>query len=384
MIVAHLSDLHLGRRSPGDALGAERLNALRRATTTLARHSPAVILIAGDVFDSPQVEKAVVQEAARILDRTGGMDAEPIPFVVIPGNHDPSDAVPLWTTFQASLAPNSVVRLARMPEAIQLCDGRLIVEAYPCETRYSPEPPWSRRLNISEAPADAVRVLLAHGTLVGGPVPEGESDAYPFTLAEAEALGAEYVALGHFHGTYPPWPGGDEIERTVCYSGTHEPDQFGGDSGNALLATLTQGRPTRLRRLPVGRRRWRLVEIASGADLHQVDALRAEVESHEDPSWFVIRFKLAARTRLSAEEAQKLEEIEGRLRALGAFVDRHGEVQTLINIENLDITSLPSGAVKQALLDLQEELAHGPADEKHREVLATALALGWEALREAR
>jgi DNA repair exonuclease SbcCD nuclease subunit len=230
-------------------------------------------------------------------------------------------------------------------------------------------------------PQGTVRVVVAHGTLVGGPVPEGESDAYPFTLAEAQSLGADYVALGHFHGVYPAWPGGDEIECGVCYCGTHEPDQFGGDSGNALLATLSAGQPARLRRLRVGRRHWRLVEIAGGADLQRVEALRAEVESHEDPSWFVIRFKLGARTRLSGEEVQKLEENEARLSALGACVDRRGELRSLVNVENLDLAALPSGAVKEALLDLQEELGRGSADEKRREVLTAALALGWEALR---
>ena len=69
-------------------------------------------------------------------------------------------------------------------------------------------------------------------------MPEGETEAYPFTQAEVESLGADYVALGHFHGLYPTWGDGDECEKACCYSGTHEPDQFGGAAGYALLATV--------------------------------------------------------------------------------------------------------------------------------------------------
>src|SRR5438094_59123 len=84
-------------------------------------------------------------------------------------------------------------------------------------------------------PHGALRVVLAHGTLQGAHVPQVESDAYPFAQADVEGLNADYVALGHYHGLYPPWPGGDECERTICYCGTHEPDQFASDAGYAVL-----------------------------------------------------------------------------------------------------------------------------------------------------
>ena len=53
MLLAHLSDLHLGRKSPGDPQGAERLNSLRQALLTLARHRPDAFVIAGDTFQQP-------------------------------------------------------------------------------------------------------------------------------------------------------------------------------------------------------------------------------------------------------------------------------------------------------------------------------------------
>src|SRR5262249_833275 len=189
----------------------------------LSASSPTAILVAGDTFDSPRVDKVVVQEAATTFDRAKQADGTPIPVIVIPGNHDPSDCVMLWTGFASALGSGTAVRLVREPEVLQLAEGQLIVEAYPCATRYSPESPWTSRPSLPKKAERALHVILAHGTLQGGPVPEGEMDAYPFTQADLDKLGADYVALGHFHAIYPPWNGNEEVERTYSYSGTHEP-----------------------------------------------------------------------------------------------------------------------------------------------------------------
>jgi hypothetical protein len=202
-------------------------------------------------------------------------------------------------------------------------------------------------------------------------------EAYPFSQADVESLHADYVALGHFHGIYPPWPGGDEVERTVCYCGTHEPDLFNSDCGWAVVATLEPGQPTRLRRLRIGHRQWRLVEILGPLDLARLDALRAELERDIDPQRFFIRLKLSAQARLSPEEASRLESMKASLQVLGAQVERQGEVQTEIDVAAVDWSGLPSGAVRQALLALRQEWASA-TESRQREVLAAALQLGWE------
>ncbi len=377
MKIAHLSDLHLGGKSPGDAHGAERLNSFRRALQRLTAESPDAILIAGDMFDSPQVDHAVIEAAARMLD--AALNERGTPAVVIPGNHDPSEASALWKTFQQSLGQPSHVLLVLSPAAVLLAGGKLLVEAYPCETRYSPEPPWIKRAIMPAGAEEAARVVVAHGTLQGGPVPEGEMEAFPFRRADLDALRADYVALGHFHSVYPPWPGGDEIETAVCYCGTHEPDQFDSDSGWFIIARVAKGKPAQVRRIPIGHRRWRRVDIGGPLDLSRLDELSGEVEKDGDPRRFVIRIKLAAQARLTPEEAGRIERTEEGLRVLGAQVERQGDLQTQVNVEALDLGGLPSGAVKQALLLVQQEFTQA-ADAHRREVLAAALQLGWETM----
>jgi DNA repair exonuclease SbcCD nuclease subunit len=377
MLIAHLSDLHLGRKAAGDELGAQRLQSLRGAIAALAGHSPEILLVAGDMFDGSEVDPGVVQAVARVFDRARKANGDPLPVVLIPGNHDPADAAELWRTFLGALPEGSAVRVVLEAELLRLCDGRLLVEAYPCATRYSPEPPWVPRLESPAVTEGISRAVLAHGTLEGGPVPEGESEAYPFAISDAEALGVDYVALGHFHGVYPPWPGNDEIVRAVSYCGTHEPDQFGSDAGWALLATLEPGRPTRVRRLRIGRGEWRQIQVETPGDLQQLRAFQERVESDPEPNRFYVRLKPSPSLRLSIDEARQFEAMAAGLRAVGARVDQSGQFQTRVSVESLDLDSLPAGAVRQAMVSLREEWETVPPGER-RDVLAAALQLGWE------
>ena len=362
---------------PGDDLGAERLNSLRGAIAKLADESADVVLVAGDVFDGAHVDRGVVEVAARAFDGARKPNGEVLPIVVIPGNHDPADATPLWQTFRGSLSADSPVRLALEPELLHLCDGKLLVEAYPCQTRYSADPPWAPRLKLPGGIERCFHVVLAHGTMQGGPVPEGESDAYPFTRADAEALSVDYVALGHFHTVYPAWSGDDELERSVCYCGTHEALEFRSDAGWAILATLEAEHPTYLRRVRVGKREWHLVEITGPTDLERLRAVVHQVENDQVPTRFVLRVNIAPTAKLSDGEADKVKGNLASLQALGAHVDQHGEFQRLVNVESLDLDSVPAGAVKEALLSLREDWEHA-ADHDQRDVLESALQLGWE------
>jgi hypothetical protein len=212
-------------------------------------------------------------------------------------------------------------------------------------------------------------------------VPEGETDAYPFSQTDVESLGADYVALGHFHGVYPPWPGGDQVERSYGYCGTHESDQFGSDAGYAALAEIVKGQATRLRRIKVGRRDWRLVDIAGPADLARLEQLRGEIAGAEHPGRFVIRLKVAPGSGWPADRIEHFTRLEKALRTLGAHVETKGEVHARINAHALDLAGLPSGAIKEALLSLQADMA--TSDDTLREVLGAAVQLGWEKMQGA-
>ena len=271
--------------------------------------------------------------------------------------------------------------MAREARTIALADGKLLVEAYPCATRFSGEPPWEQRLPLPAAAPGAVRIVVAHGTLQGGPVPEGESDAYPFSEADLLALRADYVALGHFHSVYPAWGDGETCQRCFCYCGAHETVEFGSDVGHAVLASVVAGQPTRLQRVKIGRRQWRQLQLAGPADLDKVERLHQEAKAG-DPGRYVIRLKLQRGNPWSVAEAERLAELEAALLAVGAQVERRGSIQARVDVQALDLAGLPTGAVKEALLSLQRDLEDAKDDER-REVIESALQVGWDKLREA-
>jgi DNA repair exonuclease SbcCD nuclease subunit len=381
MLVAHISDAHLGRKSPGDPHSAERLNSFRQALGVLAAAGPDVLVVAGDTFDGPSVETAIVEEAAASLNALRGANGAAIAVVVIPGNHDPAEADKLWGAFRKALGSSATVHLALEPALIALAEGKLLVEAYPCLTRFSAEPPWTPRLSVPAASGGVLRVVVAHGTLQGGPVPEGETDAYPFTQADIDALGADYVALGHFHGVYPAWDDA-ACRRSFCYSGTHEPDQFTGDAGYVILARVETGQPAALERVKVGRRQWRQLTLAGPADLGNVAALCEEARASGDPARYVVRFKVQGGAGWSVAEVQRLEALEASLRAVGAQLERRGQPRARVEVDALDLQGLPSGAIREALVALQGDLA-STAEPRRRAVITAALQMGWEKVQEA-
>src|SRR5205085_107989 len=112
---------------------------------------------------------------------------------------------------------------------------------------------------------------------------------------------------------------------------------FGSDAGYAALALLVKGQRTRLRRIKVGRREWRLVDVAGPADLARLEQLRGEISAAEHPGRFVIRLKVAPGGGWPAEKIDHFARLEKTLRTLGAHVETKGEVHARINAEALDL-----------------------------------------------
>ena len=208
-------------------------------------------------------------------------------------------------------------------------------------------------------------------------MPTGDSDSYPFTMNDVESLAADYVALGHFHSTYPAWNSADGAEsRLVSFAGTHEPDRFGQDSGYVLLVELETSQKALVKRIPVAVSDWRLIKIGSADDLRDLRNLVSIVESSEDPSRFVVRVQSEEGVSLTAEQLQEIERISASLEALGVDVNQRGVFELSLDMEDLDFDSLPTGAVAETIVDLKAEL-QASSDELLFPVLREAIQLCW-------
>ncbi|MDZ7778602.1 MAG: metallophosphoesterase [Gemmatimonadota bacterium] len=206
MIVAHLSDLHLGFRAYGRVESEMNIRerdvsaAFERAVGELVRIGPDVVVVAGDVFDRPDPPAGAVVALARGLELLrSSLSGAPVLMVAGPRDTprrsgDPG-ALAVLDTFSNVEAATGLTRsilIDRLDLHACLVPHRAAVREPPVV----PEPDPTRRWNLL--------VLHAH-TASGGPV----------RGVHVEPDEWDYVALGGEHRAR-------EVTRGVRYAGSLE------------------------------------------------------------------------------------------------------------------------------------------------------------------
>lgn len=336
----HTGDWQMGMRarhlgSGGARIREERFAAAERVVGAARETGAEFLLVAGDLFEHPGVDRGMVQRVADLLDRA------PCPVFVLPGNHDPLGPGSVWE--HPSWGRCARVRVLREEAPVPLPGGTLY--PCPCRSRWSSQDPtgW-----IPPEGGAGFRVGLAHGTVEG--LPSEEPDR-PIPRDGARRLGLDYLALGHFHSV-EVYPDPDGAVRQA-YSGTHEATRFGErNSGNVLLVTLEAGVPPRVEPVRTGGFRWLdwERELAHPGDL---EALVREVESLREPGATVLGLTL--RGLLGPEEEPEVQRLEQLLesRFPAARLDREGLGGDLGNPEWVE--ELPPGVLRETARILGEQ-----------------------------
>lgn len=257
--ILHTADWQLGKpfASVPDPekrarLQQERLESVARLAALTREHAVELVLVAGDLFDSPTPTNALVSAAFHAIGEI------PAPVLVIPGNHDFGGPGGPWhqdflRREMAELAPN--LTLLDQPEP-HVLDQAIVLPA-PLHRRQVTEDPtaWIRHLDAA-LPDDRPRLVLAHGS-VHGFSSTGDEDAQAgsnqLDLDRLPLAEIDYIALGDWHGT-------KQVGDKAWYAGTPEIDRFpkgeGNRPGHALLVELKRGAPPVVETLPTGRIRW--------------------------------------------------------------------------------------------------------------------------------
>lgn len=176
----HCADLHLDApfTSLSDSTAAETRRyeiklAFRKIIAAVKEEAADLLLVAGDLFEHGYVGKSTIQMLSDEFERLGDTQV-----LIIPGNHDPFVPDSYYSTFTW---PVNVHILTAPEQKLDLASS--------CVSIYGGIPkigPDRSRINI----------LLLHGTVDMNP----DGRAYnPYTSVELDALGMDYVALGHFH-----------------------------------------------------------------------------------------------------------------------------------------------------------------------------------------
>jgi DNA repair exonuclease SbcCD nuclease subunit len=204
LTVVHTSDLHLGGRFHADG----HVSTLRAVMRAVDETSAQVLILAGDTFDSHRVPADVLADATAMLSETR---AE---VVILPGNHDP--ATPDAVFHQIERLPNLHIMGVTSPASLHFDELDLHLWGAP-HTAYADMSP------LAGVPARERRwqIVVAHGHWLRGP-----HDAHRGWLMhdhEIDAVGADYLAFGHWDVPQPAgtgaalayYSGSPEIAKTV-------------------------------------------------------------------------------------------------------------------------------------------------------------------------
>ena len=199
MKVAHLSDLHLGYAGAGPGRAGDVLRAFESALARIAELGPDLVVVAGDVFDHPEVTASPIATFSRAVRKLRDGLPEVVVAVAAGVRDIPLEAGAHGPLMVLGALPGVEVATTTV-QRLGLHGGKLRVTLLP-----HPAVMASRSLNVSPDPAAKWNVLVAHAALASG-------------RSHAPAIarrGWDYVALGSSHAYTP-------VAERVCYCGSLE------------------------------------------------------------------------------------------------------------------------------------------------------------------
>lgn len=298
--IIHTADVHLG--APFLFLGRkgreqrEQIKATLDRVVELSITSQAdLVIIAGDLFDRAYPGPELVGEVAFQLERLG---REGIWTVIVPGTHDP------WREGGAYDQP----MLKSLPNLHIFTSENLSVFPIPGLDLVVCGAAWSGRgkdpLAGFQARDEArwkVGVLHASVRIPG----RVEEDGVWVDRRSIAASGLHYLALGHWHSL----SGWEEGGVPVFYPGP--PEALGVETegeGVVLSVELREGRKAEVKPLPVGRRRFEVLEL-DGALLGGPEGMYARLRGMAHPDLALrVRVRRAWGEEWSGLDLGRLEE----------------------------------------------------------------------------
>lgn len=269
----HISDVHLGAPLGGFGPAAdERRRAIRDAFRGLPARAEAwdvhAVLVAGDLFDAPEPERADVDLAREVLRRL----AADRPVFAIPGNHDPAvgDGSP-WHDMPPAVTTVLAPRFGA-PRSVTVADGATLhVYGLAYDPVIEPDP----LAGFRRAPEPGFHVVLMHAATADNPDWSG-GQSLRVSRAGLAALDADYIALGDYHGFRPPVDFGG---LPACYPGSFAAvavDELG--PRGCAVVELTPDAPPRVHLEPTDVQRLvdlGTIDVSSAEDDRAVEALIA-------------------------------------------------------------------------------------------------------------
>ncbi len=358
----HSSDLHLGKRFgnfSGDLPGRlreARHSVLARLAEHARQHGAAIVLLAGDTFDTETPAADVRRQALTEMARHGS-----IRWVILPGNHDSLQATELWALLAAE-APDNVV-LATSQTPIELAPDAVLLPA-PCTTR-RPGRDLSEWMDGAITADGMIRIGLAHGAIQT--FSEDAAASEVIAPDRARRAGLDYFALGDWHGAI-------EVDPRTHYSGTPEQDRFKHNrSGVALLVDVAgAGALPQVSPLETASFAWRTFDLHLLAGDDPDPALAALLPDLHDRRQVLAKVVGTGRAGLAARTALAAAIMHATPDFAWLDLDESG-LATECEVEDLDRIDR-AGALREAADALHAESGDATRSADERAIAAAALA----------
>lgn len=352
----HTADWQIGmtrRWLAGEAqarFAAARIEAIRTLGVVALEQGCEFVVVCGDVFEANQLHGQTVRRALDAL------RSVPVPVYLLPGNHDPLDALSIYGSALFRQECPEHVHVLREAGPVSVRPGVEIVAA-PWESKH-PGDDLVARAVAQAGPADGtVRIVVGHGAV---DVLDPGQDAASIALAPLEEQLADgrihYVALGDRHSRTCVGGSG-----RVWYSGAPEVTDDREERPGDVLVVRVEDDRVEVTPHHVGTWDFRFVsrELGGAAD---VSALDAELTALPAKERTVVR--LALRGTLGLADGARLERVlEGHGEVLAALHrwDRHTDLRVLADGTELRALGL-GGFLASAADEIRGRAAEGPAE----------------------
>lgn len=368
--ILHTADIHLDGSFAflGEQGATHRRHiqaAFDRIVETAARSDFDLLVIAGDLFDSPRPSQRTVTHVKSAL---GDLS---IPVCILPGNHDPYTP---RSVYARETFPDNVHILKETPTYLDFPQLDLVIAGSPgTEQTHRSALHGIRRLGSDprvdqvahKQVADARRwfVALAHGNLqIPGYV---ESEARPLTKEEIAQTQADYVALGDWHGLMDCTSG----DVRAHYCGAPEPTNRRQQNTGSVLAVELSDAGTKITPETVGKLRVQSETVDVGGLTE--DDLLARLRALADPE-SILTVTLSGMKAIQAYIDP--EQLHAAL-ADGCYHLRIHD-DSVAHLAALSPAEFPENQVIGQFVRLLVQVIEEAADDDEREIAQQSLQLG--------
>lgn len=206
IVVVHSSDIHVDDDYTARLHGGDGTAGLRAVLQTAKAIQADIVLFAGDVFEHNRLPIGLLERAARLLGNAG------MRIVILPGNHDP--VVPESVYLRGGFADCGNLHILGVThdEAVLFPDLELEIWGH-AHTDYEDMAPLAK-----PRPRSTLwQIATAHGHYAAKP--DRSALAEPSWLIHDRhlaAIGADYVALGHWNTPARVGPAMVEAHYSGC------------------------------------------------------------------------------------------------------------------------------------------------------------------------